>query len=157
MNCPDGDAINQNVVVNAVDNGFFLDPVTVLDSKRFMMQSENINIKENGNNKKEFTTNNKKEFTLSRRELGLLHYYTRGLVARIDSDVTDWGSSCTGHDTIEHDDFGKDAIIGLFKQIKPLVEANYGTEFEDWKQMTLSASPQTVTPEPLDLAPSSII
>ena len=26
MNCPDGDAINQNVVVNAVDNGFFLDP-----------------------------------------------------------------------------------------------------------------------------------
>ena len=38
-----------------------------------------------------------------------------------------------------------------------IVEANYGTEFEDWKQMTLSASPQTVTPEPPDLAPSSII
>ena len=104
-------------------------------------------------------TNNKKEFTiaLSRRELGLLHYYTRGLVARIDSDVTDWGSSCTGHDTIEHDDYGKDAIIGLFKQIKPLVEANYGTEFEDWKKMTLKVNPQSVTPEPLDLAPSSII
>jgi len=33
MNCPDGDAINQNVVVNAVDNGFFLDPVTVLDAR----------------------------------------------------------------------------------------------------------------------------
>ena len=59
--------------------------------------------------------NNKKEFTiaLSRRELGLLHYYTRGLVARIDSDVTYWGSSCTGHDTIEQDDFGKHEIIVL--------------------------------------------
>lgn len=33
INCPDGDAINQNVVVNAVDNGFFLDPVTVLDAR----------------------------------------------------------------------------------------------------------------------------
>ena len=33
MNCPDGDPINQNVVVNAVDNGFFLDPVEVLDAR----------------------------------------------------------------------------------------------------------------------------
>ena len=32
MNCPDGDPINQNVVVNAVDNGFFLDPVEVIDA-----------------------------------------------------------------------------------------------------------------------------
>ena len=104
-------------------------------------------------------TNNKKEFTiaLSRRELGMLHYYARGLVARIDSDVTEWGSSCTGHDTIEHDYYGKDAIIGLMQQIKPLVESNYGTEWDDWQQMTLRAKPQTVTTDAPDLAPSSII
>ena len=104
-------------------------------------------------------TNNKKEFTikLSRRELGMLHYYARGLVARIDSDVTEWGSSCTSHDVIEHDYYGKDAIVGLMQEIKPLVESNYGTEWDDWQQMTLRAKPQTVTPEPLDLDPSSII
>jgi len=33
VNCPDGDPITQNVVVNAVDNDFFLDPVTVLDAR----------------------------------------------------------------------------------------------------------------------------
>ena len=33
INCPDGDAINQNVVVNTIDNGFFIDPVTVLDAR----------------------------------------------------------------------------------------------------------------------------
>ena len=87
----------------------------------------------------------------------MLHYYARGLVARIDSDVTQWGSSCTGHDVIEHVYYGKDAIGGFMQEIKPLVESNYGTEWDDWQQMTLRAKPQTVTPEPLDLAPSSII
>ena len=59
---------------------------------------------------------------VSKRELGLLNYITRGLFARIDSDVTSWGSSCTGHDTIEHDYFGKDAIRGLYKEIKFTVD-----------------------------------
>ena len=59
---------------------------------------------------------------VSKRELGLLNYMTRGLFARIDSDVTSWGSSCTGHDTIEHDYFGKDAIRGLYKEIKFTVD-----------------------------------
>ena len=75
----------------------------------------------NYNNQKEVT------ITLSRRELGLLNYMTRGLFARIDSDVTSWGSSCTGHDTIEHDYFGKDAIRGVYKEIKNVV-ANYDIE-----------------------------
>ena len=59
---------------------------------------------------------------VSKRELGLLNYMVRGLFARIDSDVTSWGSSCTGHDTIEHDYFGKDAIRGLYKEIKFTVD-----------------------------------
>ena len=59
---------------------------------------------------------------VSKRVLGLLNYITRGLFARIDSDVTSWGSSCTGHDTIEHDYFGKDAIRGLYKEIKFTVD-----------------------------------
>ena len=59
---------------------------------------------------------------VSKRELGLLNYITRGLFARIDSDVTSWGSSCTGHDTIEHDYFGKDAILGLYKELKFTVD-----------------------------------
>ena len=66
------------------------------------------------------TYDNSKEVTirLSKRELGILNMYTSGLFSRIDSDVTEWGSSCTGHDTIEHDYFGKDAIIGLRKEVK---------------------------------------
>ena len=68
--------------------------------------------------------NNEKfiNITVSKRELGLLHYMVRGLFQRIDSDVTSGGSSCTGHDTIEHDYFGKDAIRGLYKEIKFTVD-----------------------------------
>ena len=66
---------------------------------------------------------------VSKRELGLLHYMVRGLFQRIDSDVTSWGSSCTGHDTIEHDYFGKDAIRGLYKELKFTVDTfTEGTE-----------------------------
>jgi len=59
---------------------------------------------------------------LSKRELGLLHYLMEGIYRRIDSDVTSWGSSCTGHDTIAHDDYGKDAILGAFKELKFTVD-----------------------------------
>ena len=65
---------------------------------------------------------------VSKRELGLLNYMVRGLFARIDSDVTSWGSSCTGHDTIEHDYFGKDAILGLRKEVKNAVDSFYTHE-----------------------------
>ena len=62
---------------------------------------------------------NRKEITirLSRRELGLMKFLFDGMYARIDSDVTSWGSSCTGHDVIAHDDYGKDAIIGICKEV----------------------------------------
>ena len=65
---------------------------------------------------------------LSKRELGLLNHITRGLYARIDSDVTSWGSSCTGHDSIEHDYFGKDAILGVYKEVKNAVDSYYTDE-----------------------------
>ena len=65
---------------------------------------------------------------LSKRELGLLNHITRGLYARIDNDVTSWGSSCTGHDTIEHDYFGKDAILGVYKEVKNAVDSYYTDE-----------------------------
>ena len=55
---------------------------------------------------------------LSKRELGLLHYLMEGIFRRIDSDVTSWGSSCTGHDVIAHDYYGKDAIRGAYKELK---------------------------------------
>jgi hypothetical protein len=76
------------------------------------------------------TYDNQKEITirLSKRELGLLNYVTRGLYRRIDSDVTEWGSSCTGHDVIEHDNFGKDAIVGAYKEIKNAVDSFYTDE-----------------------------
>jgi hypothetical protein len=76
------------------------------------------------------TYDNSKEVTirLSKRELGILNMYTSGLFARIDSDVTEWGSSCTGHDTVEHDYFGKDAILGLRKEIKNAVDSFYTHE-----------------------------
>ena len=44
MNCPDGDAINQNVVVNAVDNGFLTlrpsDAVSIRPDETYSMQYE---------------------------------------------------------------------------------------------------------------------
>ena len=78
------------------------------------------------------TYDNSKEVTirLSKRELGLLNHITSGLYRRIDSDVTSWGSSCTGHDVIEHDNFGKDAILGLYKEAKNAVDSFYTDENE---------------------------
>jgi len=72
-------------------------------------------------------TSNNREFTitLTRRELGLIEYTLKGLYNRIDSDVTEWGSSCTGYDTIEHDYYGKDAIVGAYKEVKTLVDKHY--------------------------------
>ena len=77
-----------------------------------------------------FDTSNNREFTitLTRRELGLIEYTLKGLYNRIDSDVTEWGSSCTGYDTIEHDYYGKDAIVGGYKEVKTLVDKHYTNE-----------------------------
>jgi len=66
--------------------------------------------------------------TLTRRELGLIQYHLKGLYKRIDSDVTSWGSSCTGYDVIEHDYYGKDAIVGAYREVKSVVDEHYTNE-----------------------------
>tara|TARA_B100000035_G_C20994122_1_gene551648 strand:+ start:371 stop:640 length:270 start_codon:yes stop_codon:yes gene_type:complete len=63
--------------------------------------------------------------TLSRREFGLLNYITKGLYNRLDSDVTEWGGQCTGHDVIEHEYYGKDVIKSLHLKTRDILQDCY--------------------------------
>ena len=59
---------------------------------------------------------------LTRRELGLLEHQSGIWYYRVDSDLE---QGAIGYDQYLHDLFGKDAVVGLYKAVRSVTDANF--------------------------------
>ena len=59
---------------------------------------------------------------LTRRELGLLEHQAGIWYHRVDSDLE---QCAIGYDHYLVDSFGKDAIVGLYKEVRTVIDANF--------------------------------
>ena len=71
----------------------------------------------------ELRKDSKETYTLqlTRRELGLLLYQSNIWYHRVDSDIE---QGAIGYDHHLWDWFGKDAVVGLYKAVRTLIDAN---------------------------------
>lgn len=60
---------------------------------------------------------------LTRRELGLLLHQSRMWYGRVDSDI-----GAIGYDHHLWDWFGKDAVVGLYKRVRTLVDSTFDND-----------------------------
>ena len=75
----------------------------------------------------ELRKDSKETYTLqlTRRELGLLLYQSNIWYHRVDSDIE---QGAIGYDHHLWDWFGKDAVVGLYKAVRTLIDANFDND-----------------------------
>ena len=80
---------------------------------------------------------------LTRRELGLLEHQAGIWYHRVDSDLE---QGAIGYDHYLVDSFGKDAIVGLYKEVRTVVDANFNS-FKDLKRKDAFTRPFCYEPK----------
>ena len=75
----------------------------------------------------ELRKDSKETYTLqlTRRELGLLLYQSNIWYHRVDSDLE---QGAIGYDHHLWDWFGKDAVVGLYKAVRTLIDSNFDND-----------------------------